>query len=126
MAQVLPLPIDLNDPKDREVASWLAEQADPANAVKRLILEAAANEEAPRKMLDLVPLILREVRTIRAEMSEHSGNGGPEVPQDEVIHELRALRADLARVGPKELGRVSPPPEDPDSAHRLDTLFSRQ
>ena len=123
MTRVWSMPIDLNDPEDRRVATWLAAQSKPAEAVKRLILQRAAGEEPQSRLLDLVPPILQEVRALRAELHQarSSDQSGPS--HEEIVYELRALRADLARVGPKELGKVAPPPEDPDSAQRLDTLF---
>jgi hypothetical protein len=123
MARAWSMPIDLNDPEDRRVATWLAAQSNPAAAVKKLILAAATGKEPPARLVDLVPSILQEVRTLRAEMSR--ADQQPDPLHREVLHELRALRADLARVGPKELGKVAPPPEDDESARRLDTMFSR-
>lgn len=124
MARVWSMPIDLNDPEDRRVATWLAAQSHPAKAVKKLILAAAAGKEPTERLIELVPVILQEVRTLRAELNQSDHN--PDPVQDEILFQIRALRADLARVGPKELGKVSPPPEDPESAQRLDTLFTRR
>lgn len=125
MARVWSMPIDLDDPEDRRVATWLAAQSSPASAVKKLILQAVADENAPDQLLDLVPSILQEVQALRAELNQARANDQPAPSYADVLHELRALRADLARVGPAELGRISPPPEDPESARRLDTLFNK-
>jgi hypothetical protein len=125
MARVWSMSIDLNDPEDRRVATWLAAQPAPAVAVKKLILATAAGQEPSNRLIDLVPSILQEVRALRSEVSQVRASGQPDPLYEAVLHELRALRADLARVGPKELGKVQPPPEDPESAWRLDNLFSR-
>jgi hypothetical protein len=123
MARAWSMPIDLNDPEDRRVATWLAAQPNPAVAVKKLILAAASGKEPPARLIDLVPSILQEVRALRAEVNQTNQQSNPSY--EEILYELRALRADLARVGPKELGKVAPPPEDPESSKRLDTLFNR-
>jgi hypothetical protein len=123
MARAWSMPIDLNDSEDRRVATWLAAQPNPAVAVKKLILAAASGKESPARLIDLVPSILQEVRALRAEVNQTNQQSNPSYEQ--VLYELRALRADLARVGPKELGKVAPPPEDPESTKRLDTLFNR-
>jgi hypothetical protein len=125
MARVWSMPIDLSDPDDRRVATWLAAQSSPAIAVKKLIMEAAADRETEAQVLDLVPIVLQEVRVLRAEVEQALTEDQPAPLHEEVLRELRALRADLARVGPKELGKVSPPPEDPKAAQRLDNLFNR-
>jgi len=117
------MPIDLNDPEDRRVATWLAAQPKPGVAVTRLILQATAGEQPQNRLLDLVPSILQEVRALRMELNEARTRDQSNPSQEEILYELRALRADLARVGPAQLGKVSPPPEDPESAQRLDTLF---
>ena len=126
MARVWSMPIDLNDPEDRRVATWLAAQPKPAVAVKRLILQATSGEQPQNRLLDLVPSILQEVRALRTELNEARARDQSNPSQEEILYELRALRADLARVGPTELGKVSPPPEDPESAQRLDTLFDKR
>jgi len=118
------MPIDLNDPEDRRVATWLAAQAKPAVAVKKLILQAASGEQSPNRLIDLVPSILQEVQALRVELNEARARDRSNPSHEAILYELRALRADLARVGPKELGKISPPPEDPESAQRLDTLFN--
>jgi hypothetical protein len=123
MARAWSMPIDLNNPEDRRVATWLAAQPSPAAAVKKLILAAVAGKESPERLVELIPAVLQEVRALRAELRQMDGQ--PDPVDDEILFQLRALRADLARVGPKELGQVPPPPEDPQSAQRLDTLFSR-
>ena len=117
------MPIDLDDPDDRRVATWLAAQASPAAAVKRLILAAAAGKESPARLIDLVPSILQEVRALRAEVDRSETPIDP--AHEAILDELRALRADLSRVGSKGWGEVPPPPEDPVSSQRLDNLFSR-
>jgi hypothetical protein len=122
MARAWSMPIDLNDPEDRRVATWLAAQSNPVAAVKKLILVAAAGKEPPARLVDLLPAILQEVRALRVEVNQ--AGQGPDPSYAEVLHELRALRADLARVGPQDLGKVPPPPEDPESSRRLDTLFN--
>jgi hypothetical protein len=119
------MPIDLNDPDDRRVATWLAAQRDPVAAVKKLILATAAGQEPPARLMGLVPSLLQEVRALRSEMNQTRAGDVPDQANEAVLNELRALRADLARVGAKELGQVPPPPEDPESARRLDTLFDR-
>jgi len=91
--------------------------------VKKLILAAAAGKTPPARIIDLVPSILQEVKALRAEVNQNHPPSDP--PYNKVLHELRALRADLARLGTGELHAVQPPPENPESAHRLDTLFSR-
>lgn len=126
MARVWSMPIDLNEPEDRRVATWLAAQSSPAESVKRLILQAAAGKESLEGMIEATAPILREVRTLRAELKQAQSNQKSDLSFEDVLYELRALRADLARVGPKELGKVTPPPEDPESARRLDTLFERR
>ena len=126
MARVWSMPINLNDPQDRRVATWLAGQSNPTAAVKKLILDAAAGTEPPTQLLDLVPTILQEVQALRAELKQARAGDQSNPADEEILYQLRALRADLARVGPKELGKVSPPPEDPESARRLDTLFGEQ
>jgi hypothetical protein len=126
MARVWSMPIDLNDPEDRRVATWLAAQSRPAEAVKRLILQAAAGKEPPGGVIEATAPILREVRTLRAELKQAQASLQSNPSYEDVLYELRALRADLARVGPQELGKVAPPPEDPESARRLDTLFDRR
>jgi hypothetical protein len=118
------MPIDLDNSEDRRVATWLAAQSNPAAAVKKLILTAAAGKEPTERLVELLPFILQEVRMLRAELKQTDHE--PDPVQDEILFQIRALRADLARVGPKELGRVMPPPEDPESTQRLDTLFSRR
>lgn len=125
MTRVWSMPVDLNDPEDRRVATWLAAQRDPVAAVKKLILATAAGQEPPARLMGLVPSLLQEVRALRSEMHQTRPNNAPEMSNAEVLNELRALRADLARVGTKELSEIPPPPEDPESARRLDTLFSR-
>ncbi len=125
MTRVWTMPVDLNDPEDRRVATWLAAQRDPVAAVKKLILATSAGQEPPARLMGLVPSLLQEVRALRSEMSQSHPNNSPEMSNAEVLSELRALRADLARVGAKELGEIPPPPEDPESARRLDGLFSR-
>jgi hypothetical protein len=117
------MPINLNDPEDRQVATWLAAQSNPAAAVKELILNAVAGQESPARLIDLLPSILQEVRALRVEMNRTEQQ--PSHLHEDVLYELRALRGDLARVGPKDLGKVAPPPEDPDSARRLDSMFHR-
>jgi hypothetical protein len=125
MARTWSMPIDLNDPEDRRVATWLAAQASPATAVKRLILAAAAGKEPPARLIDLVPSILQEVRALRADVNRSQASDQIDPLSEAILNELRALRADLAREGAKGWGRVQPPPEDPESAQRLDNLFSR-
>ena len=125
MARVWSMPIDLNDPDDRRVATWLAALSSPAAAVKKLIMNTAANQEPETQVLDLVPIVLQEVRALRTEVEQALTEDQPAPLHEEVLRELRALRADLARVGPKELGKVSPPPEDPEAAQRLDNLFNQ-
>lgn len=125
MTRVWSMPIDLNDPDDRRVATWLAAQRDPVAAVKKLILATAAGQEPPARLMGLVPSLLQEVRALRSEMNQTRAGDVPDQANEAVLNELRALRADLARVGAKELGQVPPPPEDPESARRLDTLFDR-
>jgi len=120
------MPIDLNDPQDRRVATWLAAQSNPTAAVKKLILDTAAGAEPSTQLLDLLPAILQEVQALRAELKQAQAGDQPDPADEEILYQLRALRADLARVGPKELGKVSPPPEDPESARRLDTLFGER
>ncbi len=124
MARAWSMPIDLDNSEDRRVATWLAAQSNPAAAVKKLILTAAAGKEPTERLVELLPFILQEVRMLRAELKQTDHE--PDPVQDEILFQIRALRADLARVGPKELGRVMPPPEDPESTQRLDTLFSRR
>jgi hypothetical protein len=119
------MPVDLNDPDDRRVATWLAAQRDPVAAVKKLILATAAGQEPPARLMGLVPSLLQEVRALRSEMHQARPNNSPDFSNAEVLSELRALRADLARVGTKELSEIPPPPEDPESARRLDSLFNR-
>lgn len=119
------MPIDLNDPDDRRVATWLAAQHDPVAAVKKLVLTTAAGQEPPARLMSLVPSLLQEVRALRAEMNRARTGDSSNPSNEAVLHELRALRADLARVGTKELDYIPPPPEDPESAQRLDSLFSR-
>lgn len=126
MARVWSMPIDLNDPQDRRVATWLAAQPNPTAAVKKLILDTAAGAEPSTQLLDLLPAILQEVQALRAELKQAQAGDQPDPADEEILYQLRALRADLARVGPKELGKVSPPPEDPESARRLDTLFGER
>lgn len=126
MARVWSMPIDLNDPQDRRVATWLAAQSNPTAAVKKLILDTAAGAEPSTQLLDLLPAILQEVQALRAELKQAQAGDQPDPADEEILYQLRALRADLARVGPKELGKVSPPPEDPESARRLDTLFGER
>jgi hypothetical protein len=126
MVRMWSMPIDLDDPEDRQVATWLAAQPSPAQAVKTLIRKAEAGQEPSDRWLKLVPYILREVRALRAELNQVQAGGPSDALHEEVLYELRALRADLARVGPKELGKVTPPPEDPESAQRLDALFHRR
>lgn len=125
MARVWSMPIDLNDPDDRRVATWLAAQSSPAAAVKKLIMDTALDQEPKTQVLDLVPIVLQEVRALRTEVEQALTEDPPAPLHEEVLRELRALRADLARVGPKELGKVSPPPEDPEAAQRLDNLFNQ-
>ncbi len=125
MTRVWTMPVDLNDPEDRQVATWLAAQRDPVAAVKKLILATSAGQEPPARLMGLVPSLLQEVRALRNEMSQSNSDNSPEMSNTEVLNEVRALRADLARVRNKELGEVPPPPEDPESAQRLDKLFSR-
>jgi len=124
MARAWSMPIDLNDPEDRRVATWLAAQSNPAAAVKKLILAAAAGKEPTERLIELLPFILQELRGLRAELKQTDPD--PDPVQDEILFQIRALRADLARVGPRDLGKVMPPPEDPKSAQRLDTLFDRR
>lgn len=124
MARIWSMPVDLNDPEDRRIAAWLAAQPAPAAAVKKLILAAAAGQEPPSRLLDLLPALLQEVRALRSDVRQARASNAPDPAVAAVLTELRALRADLARVGPKELGKVKPPPEDPESARRLDTMFS--
>jgi hypothetical protein len=125
MARTWSMPIDLNDPEDRRVATWLAAQSNPAIAVKRLILAAAAGKEPPARLIDLVPTILQEVRALRADVNQANANDQVDPLSEAILNELRALRADLARGASMGWGRVQPPPEDPESAQRLDNLFSR-
>lgn len=129
MPRVWSMPIDLSDPQDRQVATWLAAQPDPATAVKKLILAAATGKTPPARLIDLVPSILQEVQALRAEVHHNHNQNHNHSPSDppyaEVLHELRALRADLARVGAGELPAVQPPPENPESGRRLDALFQR-
>ena len=124
MPRAWSMPIDLNDPQDRRVATWLAAQANPAAAVKKLILTAAAGRESTERLTELLPLILQELRALRADLDR--ADPQPDPVQDEILFQIRALRADLARVGTKELSSIPPPPEDPESARRLDTLFNRR
>ena len=116
------MPVDLNDPADRRVATWLAAQPNPAAAVKKLILSAAAGKEPANRLIDLVPVLLQEIRALRVEVNQACANDQPDPSQQIILNELRALRADLSRIGPN---KVEPPPEDPESARRLDTLFNR-
>jgi hypothetical protein len=116
------MPIDLNDPADRRVATWLAAQPNPAAAVKKLILSAAAGKEPANRLIDLVPVLLQEIRALRVEVNQACANDKPDPSHEIILNELRALRADLSRIGPS---KVEPPPEDPESAQRLDTLFNR-
>jgi hypothetical protein len=119
------MPIDLNDPADRRVATWLAAQPNPAAAVKKLILSAAAGKETANRLIDLVPIILQEMRALRAEVNQACANDQPDPSHELIFNELRALRADLSRVGPQGTNKIEPPPEDPESSRRLDTLFNR-
>ena len=125
MARMWSMPIDLNDPDDRRVATWLAAQRDPVVAVKKLVLTTAAGQEPPARLMGLVPSLLQEVRALRAEMNQSRATDTSNPASEAVLSELRALRADLARVGTKELNHVPPPPEDPESAQRLDRMFNR-
>jgi hypothetical protein len=124
MTRVWSMPIDLNDPDDRRVATWLAAQRDPVVAVKKLVLTTAAGQEPPARLMGLVPSLLQEVRALRAEMNQSRAADTSNPASEAVLSELRALRADLARVGTKELSHVPAPPEDPESTQRLDRMFN--
>jgi hypothetical protein len=115
------MPIDLDDPEDRRVATWLAAQSSPAAAVKKLILATAAGKAPADRLVDLLPTILQEVRALRAEVRQSQHQTDP--VYEALFVELRALRADLARSEQGGRGVVEPPPEDPEAAQRLDTLF---
>jgi hypothetical protein len=125
MARTWSMPIDVNNPEDRRVAKWLIAQSDPATAVKKLILKAEERKDSPARLLEMVPSILKEVQALRAELNQVRAGQRSARASEEILYELRALRADLARTGPKDLGQVAPPPEDPESARRLDSLFGR-
>ncbi len=124
MTRVWSMPIDLNDPDDRRVATWLAAQRDPVVAVKKLVLTTAAGQEPPARLMSLVPSLLQEVRALRAEMNQSRTADTSNPAGEAILSELRALRADLARVGTRELSHVPPPTEDPESAQRLDRMFN--
>ena len=124
MTRVWSMPIDLNDPDDRRVATWLAAQRDPVVAVKKLVLTTAAGQEPPARLMGLVPSLLQEVRALRAEMNQSRPADTSNPASEAVLSELRALRADLARVGTKELSHIPAPPEDPESSQRLDRMFN--
>jgi hypothetical protein len=124
MAQIWRLPIDLDDPQDRQVATWLAAQPDPTTVVKKLILKAANGKDPTNDVLDLIPIILHEVRALHADVHQAQDNEQPDEAQLKIYRELRALRADLARVEAQETSHIPPPPENPDAARRLDNLFT--
>jgi hypothetical protein len=117
------MPIDPNNAQDRRVAKWLIAQPNPTDAVKKLILKALEGRDSPDRLLELMPSILTEVKSLRSELNRIRDSQQSPKSYEEILYELRALRADLARVGPKELGKVAPPPEDPESRQRLDSLF---
>jgi len=124
MTRVWSMPIDLNDPDDRRVATWLAAQRDPVVAVKKLVLTTSAGQEPPARLMSLVPTLLQEVRALRAEMNQSHAADTSNPTSEAILSELRALRADLARVGTRELSHIPAPPEDPESSQRLDRMFN--
>ncbi len=90
------LNFDLQNADHRRVAEWLSVQADPVEAIARLI--AAADEGARRaaQWEELLLLLGKETREMGARLAGLT----PDAPQPAV-----------------EV------PEDPESAHRLDSMF---
>ena len=93
MPLVVNLNFDLQNASHRRVAEWLSAQVDPVEAIARLI--AAADEGARRtaQWEELIALLGKET------------------------HEMSARFAGLTPEAPPEVQ------EDPESAHRLDSMF---
>ena len=90
------LNFDLQNAEQRRVAEWLSAQPDPVEAIARLM--AAADEGARRvaQWEELLALLGKEA------------------------HELGARLAGLTLEAPQPVVEVK---EDPESAHRLDSMF---
>jgi hypothetical protein len=81
----------------RRVAAWLASQPDPAETVVRLLRAAIEGERRMRQWEEMASLLADDLRQVRTQMSLHPTATRPEAKPA--------------------------PPEDPESARRLDSLF---
>jgi hypothetical protein len=95
MALTLHLEFNLYDAEHRRAAEWLAAQADPAQAIVRLLRAASEAERRLRQWEELATLLSDDLRQVRQQMT-----GRPPAPKPEP--EVK---------------------EDPESAKRLDTMF---
>lgn len=79
----------------RRAADWLAAQADPTEAVVRLVKAVNEGERQLLQWEELATLLAKEVRELRAQLAGQP----PEVKPEVEVH------------------------EDPESARRLDSMF---
>jgi hypothetical protein len=84
------------DAEHRQIASWLADQPDPAEAVVRLVKAANEGERRLARWEQLAAQLANEVQAVRAQLK-----GQP----SQVTHEPDGVH------------------EDPESARRLDSIF---
>ncbi len=97
MSPTLLLDFDPYKADHRRVAEWLEAQADPAEAVVRLVRAAGEGERRLQQWEELATRLANEIQQIRAQMVAPAPAATPE----REVH------------------------EDPQSARRLDTMFDQ-
>ena len=98
MTPMVHLEFNPYDADHRRVAGWLADQPDPAEAVVRLVRAANEGERRLSQWEELATQLANEVRAVRAQLRGQP----PEANPEPTVH------------------------EDPESARRLDSMFSEQ
>ena len=96
MALTLHLEFSPYDADHRQVADWLAAQPDPAEAVVRLVRAANEGERRLLQWERLATLLAKEIQEVRTQLTVRPPKAKPE-PE---VH------------------------EDPESAQRLDSIFT--
>ncbi len=92
------LDFDPLNAEHRRAANWLATQPDPAEAVVRLIRAASEGERRLQQWEELAMLLAKEIHQVRAPLTVQPSKPRPRI-------EIQ---------------------EDPESAHRLDTMFEEK
>ncbi|MCP4536959.1 MAG: hypothetical protein GY832_07410 [Chloroflexi bacterium] len=92
------LDFDPLNAEHRRAADWLATQPDPAQAVIRLIRAASEGERRLQQWEDLATLLASEIHRVRTKLTVQPPEPKPRI-------EIQ---------------------EDPESAHRLDTMFEER